>query len=593
MNEPADAAEDPANSSLANAATGRPARSFAHWLSSFLACNPFYISSAALLLYGFYRVSIDPHFLPRETAQLIFNFSALQSYEILIVLTALFLAARQVWYDSVLLVTLENLLVLVPFILISEAALIDRRLVAGMCLAAGCLALGRAGCLKRWIGELNFPPRLRRIGLVVLALNVSLPIIYRILHEYKFGTKPDWGAAYYTNQCLWLFALPGLCALWNFVPFTRTAGGPLPARGWLPLAWFSLWLAATGVHLYCLGYVYDFDLRRELVTPGIWLLTWMAYRRALIIIPRLSSFEQGLLLALPAVATLLAVGGSDPRIFLALTLLDATIYARMYGREPRRRLALHLLLLSVAGLLAGLPKHWGPTLVTNLSQAELIVGSGVGYLLFCVSLSRDPRNGMGGALVAFATTWGLLGDQANALHWAVQAGLAFLLIHSLRWRDAHHAGASTLRAVVSLVWVGHGVLWMHTTGSDWMVCAVAVLVLGGCLAQRLLAARWGTRLVPWAAVLAALSGPGQATAMTLHSAPIGLLAVLGSFLLFAFGTLTAVTRRQRRDAKRREDSALRVTLPTDGLLAAVNSGSIGKCETRSLWRWMCPRPKRR
>src|SRR6266851_4494953 len=101
-----------------------PAKPLSYWLTRFLACNPFYLVSAALLLYGLYRVSDDPKFLSRETSQLAFNFTSLQFYEAILVATAIFLARRGIWYDSTLLIGLENLLVLVPFILISQAALI-------------------------------------------------------------------------------------------------------------------------------------------------------------------------------------------------------------------------------------------------------------------------------------------------------------------------------------------------------------------------------------------------------------------------------------------------------------------------------------
>ena len=49
--------------------------------------------------------------------------------------------------------------------------------------------------------------------------------------------------------------------------------------GWYMPEWISLkgkdvwfvrilfWLIGTGVHLYCLGYVYDFKLRREQLAP--------------------------------------------------------------------------------------------------------------------------------------------------------------------------------------------------------------------------------------------------------------------------------------------------------------------------------------
>src|SRR5262245_22974788 len=77
------------------------------WLKHLLACNPFYLVSAGLLLFGLYRVSIDPHFLHGEIPQLVFNFTSLQLYELLLVGTAIVLARRCIWYDSKLLVVLE------------------------------------------------------------------------------------------------------------------------------------------------------------------------------------------------------------------------------------------------------------------------------------------------------------------------------------------------------------------------------------------------------------------------------------------------------------------------------------------------------
>ncbi len=50
--------------------------------------------------------------------------------------------------------------------------------------------------------------------------------------------------------------------------------------------------------------------------------------------------------------------------------------------------------------------------------------------------------------------------------------------------------------------------------------------------------------VPAAAVLAMLSGPTGSTTGGLHSVPAGLLAVIGSFLLFGLGTLAALTKHR-------------------------------------------------
>src|SRR6267142_4397495 len=80
-----------------------------NWVHLLLDGNPFYIASAALLLFAINRLSVDPQFLGGEEAKLIFNFSALQVYELLLICVVLFLAARRIFYDSTLLVVLESL----------------------------------------------------------------------------------------------------------------------------------------------------------------------------------------------------------------------------------------------------------------------------------------------------------------------------------------------------------------------------------------------------------------------------------------------------------------------------------------------------
>ena len=198
------------------------------WLRKLFACNPFYLVSAALLLFGCHRISIDAPFFNLESARLLFNFTSVQGYEISLVLTAIFLARRRLWYDSTLLVGLENLLVFAPFILISQAALIDVQMAQVMCLAGAAVAALRFGGLKKYFVQLNLPGRLLAIGSVLLALNVLLPLIYRHFGDTKFGIHLDSGPACDMNDYTWLLILPAVLALANFLPRERAAGGLLP-----------------------------------------------------------------------------------------------------------------------------------------------------------------------------------------------------------------------------------------------------------------------------------------------------------------------------------------------------------------------------
>ena len=527
-----------------------PAKPLSYWLRRFLACNPFYLVSAAFLLYGLYRVSVDPKFLSSETSQLAFNFTSLQFYEALLVATAIFLARRGIWYDSTLLIGLENMLVLIPFILISQAALIDTQLVSVLCLAGGAIAVARFSSLKQFIAELSLPAGLLKAGLVVLVVNVALPLVYRMLHQHKVGTKPTWGAAYQTNEYTWLLLLPALLALASVLPRARPTGTLSLQRGWLPLGFFLLWIIGTAVHLYCLGYVYDFGLRPDLLAPTIWVLLWMLHRRAKDLFPELGSSWHSALLIPPLLATLVATPQPDKAVFLVLTIMNAMIYGSICSHHRDHRAALHLLLISLAALVGGLPEDWGRNLATDFTRWKCIGAAAAGYCLLCAGLSRNPKLGIFGGLVPPSILIAVLDNNANSIHWAAQAGLAFLLVHSLRWEDRAHAGARALRLFAAALWGVHAGVWLHLTGAGWMICAMAAPVLVAYLLARWLSGRWGPRVVPIAALLSMLAGPGNFAAARLQATPAGLLAVIGSFLLFGLGTLAALTRQrwQRTDA---------------------------------------------
>jgi hypothetical protein len=512
-------------------------------LRRFLACNPFYLVSAALLLYSFYLISADRGFLPTEVGQLSFNLGSLQLYQILLVITAIFLARRAIWYDSTLLVGLENLLLLVPFILISQAALIDARLVWALCIAAGLLAVGRLSLLRRFISQLNFPSRVAWIGMFVLMVNAALPAVYRVLHESKFGTKPDWGAAYETNQYVWWLLAPMLCALIAAIPWPRaTTGGLWPQRRWLPSGLFCLWLLGTGVHLYCLGYVYDFALRPELLAPAVWTLVWALYLRVEHLLPDLKELWKQALWVPALLATLLAIPQPEKAVFLALTAVNVCIFGCIYLRR-RASFALHLALISMVALVAGLPEEWGRNLAAQFSRETFIAGAAVIYFLICIALQRDPKLGILGGLVA-AISMGIVAQQPDAIHWAAQAGLVFLLLHSLRWTDSEQQGANGLRWLTAAAWVAHSLAWTHFYGAGWRPCLIAVPVLGVWFLFRWLSGKWGHMPILVASIPVLLSAPGHVAAIQLESAPAGLLAVIGSFVLFGLGTLGAITKHR-------------------------------------------------
>ncbi len=538
---------DPFSTLKADPLDRSPNRRHIHWSKMLWDCNPFYLLSAGLLLYGCYRISTEPDVVTHDFLHLYFNFGSLQLYELLLVGTAIFLASRRIWYDSTLLIGLENLFLIVPFILISQGALVgqqlkEHRLTWELSLVAALFACGRVGSLKRFIGRLNFPRRMAALAVIFVVINATLPGVYRSLQEGKIGTHLDAGPAYMTNEFAWLVLLPGLCALMLAEPGLAPKGEEWPQRGWLPAGMYALWLAGTGAHLYCLGYIYDFDLRAELVAPALWILCWALFARTTKV--EHNPLAYNFTLTPTALASFVAIPSAHYHLFFLITCVNAAIYASIYFRR-RNEMALHLMVFSMAALAGGVPQEWGDRVFSHFSRSYAVWSAIAAYGVFWAMQSRTPVTGVFAAIISASATGVALGDNANAAHWATQVGLVVLLIHSLRWEDAKHQGAAAVRIVACVAWVIQAFVWVHTSGSGWMTCATSAPVL---IAYGVVTFYRGTRVlrfIPLAAVLVILTGPGNSTADRLRNSSAGVSAVIASFVLFAAGTGAALYKHRR------------------------------------------------
>lgn len=513
---------------------------FSWWLRKLFACNPFYLVSAALLLFGCYRVSIEAPFLKLESARLLFNFSSVEFYEILLVVTAIFLARRRLWYDSTLLVGLENLLVFVPFILISQAALIDSGMAQTMCLAGAGVAMLRFGGLKKYFTQLNLPGCLLGIGSVFLALNVLLPLLYRIFGETKMGIHIDSGPAYEMNEYTWLLILPAVLALVNLLPRTRPAGDLLPQHRWLPLSLFALWLTVTLMHLYGLDFIYQFDLRGELLAPLAWVLAWTLFRQ----LRADSTPKKYALTFLPLLVPLFATSDGGEKTFSILAALNIAAFCLISFLDRSNRLARHLAFGSILLLVAGMPLTWLHLIAPGLMQTHCVAAGLMAYLIVATAWLNNPKLAILGAILFGTAIFSIFSAHTGAIHWALQGGFVFLLLHSLRWHDNANPGASATRILTSLAWIIQSWVWLNSADAKfWMPLIPGGLVLIVCFLCPFYRLQWEKIVVPLAAILVMLASPGSATVTSVRAASVGLLAVIGSFLLFGIGTLAALTRQ--------------------------------------------------
>jgi hypothetical protein len=518
------------------------------WHSVFrwvLAGNPFYPISAALMLYAIYRLSIDPAFFSRETLQLFFNFSSLQLYELLVAGTALFLARRRIGYDATLLTALENMLVLVAFILISHAVFLSQTTAALLCVAGAALAALRFGAIKRFFPELNFPHRLLGFGAVFLAVNVFFPFLFRRgleTHNESWATP---------NAVSWLVVLPFLLSLANLLPAPSRANASVPQRPWLPLGVMITWTLATGIHLWSIAYVDDRTMRIAWLAPGISVLAWTLWHRIHDFTESVTEQGQIVLCIVPAAVPLLALEFTRSGIALILFALHAATYAALYFFHRRPETLLHGLLASLAGLIAAWPVEWARELIPGCGRWSLI---GIGAFAFGVALSLRSRS-LSEALLGAISVAGvvcIIFRQSEVLeHLILQASAVYLLLHSLFWEDAAKAGTSWMRNGVALIWATHALAWTYFGTSPvptGLLPGFASAVIAGILIQRILAGHWGPLLLPAASVFVLLAKPMQWAVDHAKETPTGVVLLLASLLVFGIGTAAALWR-QRGEAQ--------------------------------------------
>lgn len=487
-----------------------------YWLRRLLACNPCYLVSAACLLYGLYKLTPEPAFRAGEVGQLTTIFGSLQLYELLVVGTAILLARRFIWYDSTLLVTLENMFVFVPFILVTLAMYIGNTAAWIVCLTGAVLAVGKFLSLKRLIPALNLPARLLALGAILLAINLSVPFYFRSVHEVDSAPLAGYSLAG------WMFVLPGLLALINALPIPVSWGSVAAQRSWLPAAFAGIWITVSAVHQYCIGYIYDLPWRLEYLAPLLWVAAWSAYNRVgdFTPYPRLALSKA--LLVLPAAAMLF---GETP-VIRTLAALNVALYAIVFWQERDNRFAYHLGLISLATMFATMP------VTAQFSRERWIEVAAAGYVIVRALLSADPRVALGGA--AGIT---LAANHFFSTAVALQAGFVFALAHSIFWQQERHAFSDQIRALVAMLWVIHSWAWMHEAGATagWTTAAFAFALVGVYLLVRLVWYYWASRVIPVAVGLVVLWMP-------ITSMPVGFAPVVIAFGLFGLGTLIALRR---------------------------------------------------
>ena len=499
-----------------------------------IARNPFYLISAGLLLYGINQLTTDPKLVGAELSMLRFNFCALIIYEIMLITTAITLSRRGIWYDALLLVGLANVFIIVPFSLITRAVQLNSGLARAMCICGVLLTVGKFWALKRYIPRLNLPGRLLIFGAALLLANAAAPLMFKAIAENPALIN-------HRLNLIWLIVLPLFAALASVLPESAT---PVEAPGqqrWLPLAFYFGWIVVTACHIGGLGFSLGFDWNLSFLMPVTWTTAWVLYLRRRDWLRSPSMLVEQILLFIPLVLPLLAVGGKPT--WLVFAALNFIFFSVQLTLKNRNLLALIRFVGAVAILLGSLPIKWFHHVLPGMSQAHWVVTCLAGCFFWLIFLSRDPRIALGAVLALLMVCIFIIQGFTQL---AFQIGLVAILIHSLRWEDHLQKGATAFRILTGIIWVFLASSWVREPAYE--VCLPpyigAAILLICCTLRMAVYREWK----PWTPALFSTivlaSKPGSRFAQNLSDASPGFLAIGASFLLFALGSFVAFSKRQ-------------------------------------------------
>lgn len=500
-----------------------------------MVCNPLLLLSPICLLYGIYRAVVAPNLFANDTDNTVFNFIALGLYVLMVCVTSTHLARKRIIPDTVMLLILNALLFVSPFILIAHGVFLEGHLAFALGILGVALSKGQLEILKRRLPESFMSPQLMIGGALVLTANFAIPLVFR--HGLETDNEA-WGT---TSSYVWYLILPLLVAWINLLP-GRAKFDSVWAQPWFAPMIYGLWLIGTCVELWTVAYVDDRNLHAYQFSVALWALAWTASRQAHLfragIAERVQKLAPICAMLIPGIA---AIDGLDIRIAGLLYLLNLPMLGLVYGKLPVFAFGG----ISLIGALCCMPANWIAELSPLLTRGAFIGLIFGAVTLGAIGMVRDARAGLMAALGVgiFGALCGLSGSAA------LNVAILFLFVHQLRWnaigRDEHF-----LLGVAGVVWIAHTLSAELQNSPDARYAAfVATIVATICLRNASLG-RPTSLVPPICSILILVAHPIHWSASVVGSAPSGALAIATGFLLLAAGAWDSTRRWRKQSATR-------------------------------------------
>jgi hypothetical protein len=500
-------------------------------IAAITVCNPLLLLSPLCLLYGIYRAVVAPNLFPTDTGNTVFNFLALATYVLMVCVTSTLLARKRIVPDTVMLLLVNALLFVAPFILIAHGVFLEGHVAIALGALGIAMAKGQLEIFRRRLPDSFVTPQLMIGAALILATNFAAPLVFRHGLENATNDNEVWGR---TSAYAWHLILPLLVAWLNVIPLRRNSD-QVWSRPWFAPLLYLLWLAGTSIQLWTVAYVDDRHLYPYQFAVAVWVLTWTAFNRGRIFeavwATRLEKFGPVLAILIPGIA---ALNGLDLQIASALYLLNLPLLVLARTKVP----AIAFAGVSLVGMLCCMPLNWITELSPLLNRGEFIALVLGAVTLGGVGMIRDARAGFLAALGV-----GLFAHACDlSITLALNAAILFLYIHQLRWktisRDEH-----VLLALAGFIWIAHTIgLELRGSTDIRVACLVATIVVTICLRNAALGLP--TSLAPAiCSIIVLCVHPLHWSTNTVTTAPSGALAIFIGFALLAIGAWDSARRK--------------------------------------------------
>ncbi|MCM8537398.1 MAG: hypothetical protein NE334_15770 [Lentisphaeraceae bacterium] len=234
------------------------------WKRLIITCNPWFLSSAVLLLLGIYNVQMDENFISTEESEVLFSFFTLQIYEVMALGSTWYFMKKFFHHDAVLLIIIVSILSLIPYLNLSQAIhLDDQSYSTSIVVSTSFLAILKFVYIKKMLPDVYLPWASLLPLIFAISINSWLPLGFKNLNEDKPLSVSREMMETITKIFIPLLTLSAAIVIGKLKDFKEVY-----QQKWITITLCFIWLLFSITHLVAIQYVYSISYEAITILVG-------------------------------------------------------------------------------------------------------------------------------------------------------------------------------------------------------------------------------------------------------------------------------------------------------------------------------------